>query len=426
MAELLVPKTQVLVAYVGWPNEWHARLLLSRMDAAWWCIITPDDDCYCEDLSGGSGDILAYRLRPADGSLPFGMEQRHVYDFRVQPSPAQIDVLAAEGVREAQLERGRRGIPEPVVPGADALVLAVVPPVPPVPIAGVPVGGGLVGGVGGVPLGGAGVLVGGLGLLPPPGVGAGVLPGGAGRLVPPPAGGGGVPVAGVGALAAAVGVGGVGVAGAVPLAGGLLGGGVGGVAAATADAALDGDDLRTLAVAYDANGQRHRDFREAISRMSSTAFTDFPVAGPRTLEWVLRFLLDNGPTPRGWHNKWRADGRLQPTDAGVAMHEVCCLVLETMVVYDQLAVTNLASAEQIGRQLQLIEEKWKDRFGQSDGSAEDNTHLYLGAQHGHICVCPALQAHIADELRKEAAVSKERRKAREERQLAKPKKGGNP
>lgn len=158
--------------------------------------------------------------------------------------------------------------------------------------------------------------------------------------------------------------------------------------------------------------------------MSTTVFADFAVSGPRTLEWVLRFLVENGPTPRGWHNKWKADGRLQASDAGVSVHELCCLVLETMVVYDQLAVTNLAAAEQIARQLQLVEEKWKDRFSHGEVS-DEHSHLYMGAQLGHICVCPTLQAHIALELQKESAVSKERRKAREERQLAKPKKGPN-
>ena len=37
-----------------------------------------------------------------------------------------------------------------------------------------------------------------------------------------------------------------------------------------------------------------------------------------------------------------------------------------------------------------------------------------------ICVCPALSEWIAEEMRKEAAIMKERKKAREERNLAKP------
>ena len=73
--------------------------------------------------------------------------------------------------------------------------------------------------------------------------------------------------------------------------------------------------------------------------------------------------------------------------------------------------------------MQLIEERWEERFAAPDMSSEadQNIQLFMGFRHGNICVCPQLQEHIAEELKKEAAVSKERRKAREERQLAKPK-----
>ena len=68
------------------------------------------------------------------------------------------------------------------------------------------------------------------------------------------------------------------------------------------------------------------------------------------------------------------------------------------------------------------------RGAQDLGDVDSNLHLYMGLGAGvgsraALCICPALSEHIAKELQKEAAVSKERRKAREERQLAKPKRG---
>ena len=95
-----------------------------------------------------------------------------------------------------------------------------------------------------------------------------------------------------------------------------------------------------------------------------------------------------------------------------------------MVTYDQIAEWNTAGGEQLGRRIQLIEEGWKERFSGPEAAAEveQSQHLYMGYRHGNICVCPLLQEHIAKELQKESAVHKERRKAREERQLAKPKK----
>ena len=57
---------------------------------------------------------------------------------------------------------------------------------------------------------------------------------------------------------------------------------------------------------------------------------------------------------------------------------------------------------------------------ESDAGLAANENLMIGMTHGrgHICACPALRDHVAAQLQKEAAIRKERRKAREERALA--------
>ena len=57
--------------------------------------------------------------------------------------------------------------------------------------------------------------------------------------------------------------------------------------------------------------------------------------------------------------------------------------------------------------------------GGKDGEA-DETHLLLGTYEtrGNVGVSPALQRWLGEELGKEAAITKERRRAREERALA--------
>ena len=78
--------------------------------------------------------------------------------------------------------------------------------------------------------------------------------------------------------------------------------------------------------------------------------------------------------------------------------------------------------------IQTIEERFKDRFFAGGGG--DNTRDYFlmsgASESSQLCICPALSSYVADEARKEVAVLKERRKAREERSLLKPapKKGG--
>ena len=110
-------------------------------------------------------------------------------------------------------------------------------------------------------------------------------------------------------------------------------------------------------------------------------------------------------------------------------HEIICRAFQLALGYDQLNIASLASFEVLARKIQLIEERHKDR-GQGNIDAidgGDDHFLFLGGGIGpmtrqNACVCPLLSEWVAEELRKEAAVMKERRKAREERNLARTKK----
>ena len=147
-------------------------------------------------------------------------------------------------------------------------------------------------------------------------------------------------------------------------------------------------DFRVLPLGYDRNNFRTREFRDAVERLDEMSFGDFPVQGPRTVAWCARFMLANGGTPRGWHSKWRTEGRLQQHDGGVSMHDACCQVFELSLVYDQLNASNLASSEMLCRQIQLVEERWKDRFSSGESAeSEYNLHLFLGQQsRGNLCI----------------------------------------
>ena len=96
--------------------------------------------------------------------------------------------------------------------------------------------------------------------------------------------------------------------------------------------------------------------------------------------------------------------------------------MEIFACYDQVQVGALAGCEFLARQVQLVEEKWKDRIlGKSDGELASEAHLFGGMTvRNTLCVCPDLNSWVAGELAKESAVLKERRKAREERALGKP------
>lgn len=157
----------------------------------------------------------------------------------------------------------------------------------------------------------------------------------------------------------------------------------------------------------------------AVQSSKPTEFSDWPAAGPRTVRYVINQMLDHGGSAIGHHQAWRVACKLQPTDAPALEHEAWSKVLQTMMTYDQLDVTNLASAEMAVRALQRIEERHKFKLVSADDAGEGA--LFMGAPSGArvgSIISPKLTEWIGTEMQKEALVSKERRKAREERALS--------
>ena len=85
-------------------------------------------------------------------------------------------------------------------------------------------------------------------------------------------------------------------------------------------------------------------------------------------------------------------------------------------------------AEGVSRQLQMIEEYYRDSGakGTANVGHGGDAHLFMGtsAMRDGLCVMPAVQDRVADELRIENAVLKGKRETREERILNKPPGGG--
>ncbi|CAK0808121.1 unnamed protein product [Prorocentrum cordatum] len=180
------------------------------------------------------------------------------------------------------------------------------------------------------------------------------------------------------------------------------------------DSATDGSselDARVLPVEEDAHGNRRRDFRSAVDAMTETAWPGWPVLGPRTVQWVLQFIREQGAIPRARHTKWKHEARLARGDPGVGDHELVMRVIETAVVYGQLNITELACFEIFCRRAQLSEWRQKDRLtgGASglDDECADEKHLRMGSgeTRGHVMVAPALQGvprSVRSRLRRKA------------------------
>ena len=102
-------------------------------------------------------------------------------------------------------------------------------------------------------------------------------------------------------------------------------------------------------------------------------------------------------------------------------HESICKALELALEYDQLNLGELACVELLCRRLQMLQYRWRERVlgSAASGTLDDESHYFLGTDptRGNLCVCPALNSWLGEELHKEHLANKEQRKAREERAL---------
>ncbi len=69
-------------------------------------------------------------------------------------------------------------------------------------------------------------------------------------------------------------------------------------------------DVRVLSIVYDSNGERFRDFGDAVQYLEEVVWPDSPLKGPVTILWVLKFMKTHGGT------------KLQDADGGMMIHEV--------------------------------------------------------------------------------------------------------
>ena len=197
-----------------------------------------------------------------------------------------------------------------------------------------------------------------------------------------------------------------------------------------------------MALVLDGRGLRDLSFADALKRQTETIRADWPVKGPRTMLWVLSFMQRMVGGAMAWHTRWLAMMQLGDSDENVKLHETLCRVIESSLCHDQLVICELASYEYLARQLQLVEERvFEERVrislpaakakaqakdaaivvaSPTDFASEVGHFLGTGETKGNLCISPALMDWTVDQMKNEAAVAKERRKAREERALRAP------
>lgn len=108
-------------------------------------------------------------------------------------------------------------------------------------------------------------------------------------------------------------------------------------------------EVRTLPVLYDAQGERHRPWRDVAAALESDRFEDWPISGPRTMQWLAKFWARQGASPSQWLDRHLQAHPYQASDRSI--HELRCIaeVMEMAGGYDQLNLAGLGSFELLAR-----------------------------------------------------------------------------
>ena len=136
---------------------------------------------------------------------------------------------------------------------------------------------------------------------------------------------------------------------------------------------------------------------------------------PSTALNIAKSLRDQNLTPTTYHEFWLRNGDIPRGDRSIYEHECLSRIFEAMVTVDQLNPSGLQSAELVVRRMQVIREAHRICPSAPDYSSAD---VFMGWRYRrqNQGVDSGLAAYVATELKNDAAIAKESRKAREEQQ----------
>lgn len=361
----------VYVDYGEQPPVVHCRLLGAQVHQDLWVIITPDLDVYEELLSSANSDCVAFHGGQGglNSPIPAHLNAANVYGFRPMTANEYQRVMNEARVYAAQL-RAQMGLPPPGLPppppvGAQGAAAVGAQSDPLVWIAVENDHGKIAGEVlcaEGVPL--------------PPGS---VTLGGNKALIP----------FGSGALCVKQ-------------------------VAKSKVGTMETRDLRVLPLCFDEQQQRRVDFARAVSKMTQDPMPGggMQLDGPPSALGVLKSMVARGLTPVTDHEHWLRTHDIPKGDRSQYEMEVITRVLEALIMNDQVNIPNLRGAELLIRRWQLIREAHRLSPGSPDYSASD---VFMGWEYRRgDGVSPDLARHVAAELKDQAQIAKESRKAREE------------
>eukprot|EP00971_Amphidinium_carterae_P346029 6487276-Amphidinium_carterae.4 len=170
---------------------------------------------------------------------------------------------------------------------------------------------------------------------------------------------------------------------------------------------LEHHDLGVLTISTDVHGDRYKEWQEVASCMLEQRMDEWPLEGPRTMGWVIRFFARQGVTPTSWLERHLRDHAYSATDRSVYELRALAEIMEDAGCFDQLQLSNQVSFELVVRRWQLIlEAHSSDPQAPSYASAE----YFSGLEHQKFGVSPELTGHSARKMKDDAMVATQKEK----------------
>ena len=195
-------------------------------------------------------------------------------------------------------------------------------------------------------------------------------------------------------------------------------------------------DCRILEVVKNGMGAPEAPLKDAVGRCKESPVS-WVLAGPRTANWCLQYLLVEGLGFEGHHERFRQVCKIDASAWGVQEHFQVSMALRHALMVDQLDLVNLLSGEVQLRRLQTIEFSYAEKARELESRAvggrlsleEQTSFGGVTRQFATLMISPQLLEHVKSETEREASLAKNLRKAREEREAtrkAAAKKKGQP
>ena len=186
---------------------------------------------------------------------------------------------------------------------------------------------------------------------------------------------------------------------------------------------IEARDLRVLPFTFDEQGTRRLEFAAAVAKMTQD---DMPggslqLDGPPSTLGVLKAIVSRGLTPVTDYEHWIRTNEFPRGDRSIYELEVITRCIEAFAMVDQINLPNSKGVELLMRRWQLIREAHRLSPQSPDYSAAD---VFMGWQYRRDGINPELAKFVAGELKDQASIAKESRKAREEMQSRKGRGGG--